>query len=108
MSGIVKLFVFVPTTHTDVVRQALGDAGAGRLGEYTHCSFSVLGTGRYRSGEASNPFIGTPGEFSEVIEEKIEWVCERARLPEILAALRRVHPYQEIAFDIVPLEEWRG
>jgi len=66
----------------------------------------VLGKGRYLAGESSNPFIGTAGEFAEVDEEKIEWVCERRRMPAILQALRESHPYEEIAFDVVPLEHW--
>lgn len=106
MTELVKLFVFVPLTHTEAVRKALGDAGAGHIGAYTHCSFSVLGKGRYRSGDSSKPFIGAAGEFAEVEEEKIEWVCERGRMPTILAALRQAHPYEEIAFDVIPVEHW--
>lgn len=79
MSKLVKIVVFVPKTHTDVVRQAMGDAGAGRIGNYSHCSFSIDGIGRYKPTERAKPFIGEVGKFEEVTEERIECVCERKK-----------------------------
>ena len=61
MDEIVKLVIFVPLTHTDIVRKAVGDAGAGKLGNYTHCTFSTKGVGRYIPGDGSHPFIGEVG-----------------------------------------------
>lgn len=99
----VKIVVFVPKTHTDIVRQAMGDAGAGMIGNYSHCSYSVNGTGRYKPQEGAKPFIGQVGKFEEVEEERIECVCEKRKAKDVIAAIKKVHPYEEVAFDIYPL-----
>lgn len=103
MSEFVKLVVFVPTTHGDVVRQALGDAGAGRIGNYSHCSYSSVGTGRFKPLDGAHPAIGEVGKLEEVEEERVECICERSKAKEVLTAVKRVHPYEEVAFDIYPL-----
>ncbi|KKU92177.1 MAG: hypothetical protein UY21_C0004G0012 [Microgenomates group bacterium GW2011_GWA1_48_10] len=99
----VKIVVFVPKTHTDVVRKAMGDAGAGKIGLYSNCSYSVDGIGRYRPLEGAHPTIGEVGKFEEVIEERIECVCDRDKAKEAVAAVRKGHPYEEVVFDIYPL-----
>ncbi|MDP3955135.1 MAG: hypothetical protein Q8Q15_02100 [bacterium] len=103
MNEQVKIVVFVPKTHTNEVRQAMGEAGAGRIGLYSHCSYSVDGVGRYKPLEGANPKIGKVGKFEEVQEERIECVCERSKAKEVIEAMRKVHPYEEVAFDIYPL-----
>ncbi len=100
---VVKIVVFVPKSHTDIVRQAMGDAGAGKIGNYSHCSYSVDGIGRYKPLEGANPTIGEVGKFEEVEEERVECVCERKVAKEVIKAIRKVHPYEEVAFDIYPL-----
>jgi hypothetical protein len=104
MSENVKLVVFVPLTHADVVRKALGEAGAGKIGNYDFCSFSSRGVGRYRGNENSNPTVGIAGEFTEVEEERIEVLVSRAILQSVIEKVKLVHPYEEVAFDIYPLE----
>lgn len=99
----VKIVVFVPKTHTDVVRQAMGDAGAGKIGNYSHCSYSIDGVGRYKPLEGAKPFIGKVGKFEEVEEERIECVCEVGKAKGVISAMRKAHPYEEVAFDIYPL-----
>jgi len=103
MSERVKIVVFVPRSHAEAVRQAMGDAGAGRIGSYSHCSYSVEGTGRYIPLAGANPTIGGVGEYEAVEEERIEAVCERKQAKEVLRAIRKVHPYEEVAIDIYPL-----
>jgi hypothetical protein len=98
-----KIAVFTPLSHAKAVRQALAEAGAGHIGNYDSCSFSSLGTGRFRGGESTKPFIGKPGELEEVDEEKIEVICPHEKLDEVLAAVRKVHPYEEPAIDVYPL-----
>jgi hypothetical protein len=105
MAELVKLVVFVPVTHADQVRSALGDAGAGGIGNYTHCSFSVRGIGRFRPIAGANPFLGRIGELEEVEEERVEVIVERSRIRETIAAMRRAHPYEEPAFEVYPLLE---
>ena len=99
----IKIVVFVPKTHSDIVRQAMGDAGAGKIGNYSHCSYSVDGIGRYKPLEGSHPAIGQIGKFEQVEEERIECVCDRSKSKEVLNAIRKVHPYEEVAIDIYPL-----
>lgn len=100
----VKLVVFVPLTHADAVRQALGEAGAGKIGNYDFCSFSSRGTGRFRGNEKANPSIGEAGKYEAVDEERIEVIMPRKILKEVIEKVKSVHPYEEVAFDIYPLE----
>lgn len=100
---LVKIVVFVPKSHTDIVRRAMGDAGAGKIGNYSHCSYSVDGIGRYKPLEGANPAIGEVGKFEEVQEERVECVCERTKAKEVIKSIKQVHPYEEVAFDIYPL-----
>ena len=102
----VKLVVFVPLSHADTVRQALGEAGAGKIGNYDFCSFSSRGTGRFRGNEKSNPAIGELGKYEEVEEERIEVVVPQEILKEVVEKVKNVHPYEEVAFDIYPLEDF--
>ena len=102
-SNLVKLVFFVPTTHSDVVRRAMGDAGAGQLGEYSHCSFSSTGTGRFIPGKNAQPHVGAIGILEEVEEERVETLCEKEKVKLVVEAIKHVHPYEEVAFDIIPL-----
>ena len=102
----VKLVVFVPLTHTDIVRQALGEAGAGKIGNYDFCSFSSRGVGRFRGNENSNPAIGEAGKYESVEEERIEVLVPRIILSEVIESMKKVHPYEEVAFDVYSLENY--
>jgi len=103
----VKIAVFVPASHSDVVRQALAQAGAGRIGNYDSCSFSARGIGRFRPLKGAHPFIGSvvdgEGRIEEVEEERIEVICPSEILDAVLAAVKKVHPYEEPAIDVYPL-----
>ena len=96
--------VFVPVSHADIVRRALGEAGAGKIGNYDFCSFSSRGIGRFRGNENSNPAIGKAGQFEEVEEERIEVIVPREILKDVIKKMKAVHPYEEVAFDIYLLE----
>ena len=100
---IVKIVTFVPETHADIVREAIGNAGGGHIGNYTHCTFSVKGVGRFKPGEGAHPITGAIGRLESVQEEKIEFVCERVLAKKVMEAIRRVHPYEEVPFDVYPL-----
>lgn len=103
----VKIVVFVPESHADRVREAMGEAGAGVIGNYTHCTFSSKGVGRFRPGAGAQPHIGTVGTLEAVEEERIETVCPRERMHDVIAAIKRVHPYEEVALDVYPLEQYQ-
>jgi len=104
-SKYVKLIVHVPESHADIVREAMGKVGAGKIGNYTFCNFSVKGIGRFKPGEGAHPAIGEVGIVESVAEERIEVRCEREILKNVIAAIKRVHPYEEVAYDVYPLEE---
>lgn len=99
-----KLVVFVPEQNAAEVRQALGKAGAGAIGNYSNCSFSLLGTGTFLPGENTNPHIGVRGQLETVQEERIETIYPEHLEKRVLAALLKAHPYEEVAYDIYHLE----
>lgn len=100
---MIKLVVFVPETHAEQVKLALFDAGAGRQGDYEHCCWQSSGTGQFRPCEGSDPFIGSKGELSRVPELRIEMLVDDERIEDVVKALRHAHPYEEPAFDCLPL-----
>ncbi len=99
-----KLIVYVPLTHTDIVREAIGQAGGGKLGKYSFCSFSTRGTGRFKPEGDAKPHIGTVGKLEMVEEERIEVTCDAAVVTDVIAAIKKVHPYEEVALDVYSLE----
>jgi hypothetical protein len=103
MKELVKLVVFVPEENADAVRQALGEAGAGKIGDYTFCSYSIKGVGRFKPGDEANPHIGSAGKLEAVDEERIEVACEKNQVPDILKVIKDVHPYEEVVIDIYPM-----
>jgi hypothetical protein len=99
----VKIVTFVPPENADELRMALGEAGAGIIGEYSFCSYSSIGEGRFLPSNSAQPHVGEAGRYEIVKEERIEVVCDRTHAKEVIAALRAVHPYEEVAFDVYPL-----
>ena len=98
-----KLVVFAPLDAADEVRSAITGAGAGHLGDYDSCTFSTPGEGRFRPLEGANPTIGSVGEPETVEEVRIESVVPRHLRDRVVAALLAAHPYEEPAYDVVPL-----
>ncbi len=104
---LIKLVTFVPQAHADSVRSALFNAGAGNIGEYDSCSYNLQGVGTFKAKEEANPFVGRVGELHLENEVRIETILPRFRQTEVLRALISVHPYEEAAYDLYPLEnEW--
>jgi len=98
-----KLVVFVPPEALDAVRDALFDAGAGRIGGYERCSWYTEGTGTFLGGEETSPTVGEPGREERVPELRLETVFPAAQHERVVAALRAAHPYEEPAFDVYEL-----
>lgn len=98
-----KLVTFCPAAHADTVRMALFDAGAGTIGNYDQCSFNTEGTGTFRAGEDTDPFVGKTGELHREPETRIEVIFPAWKEQPVLAALRAAHPYEEIAYDCYQL-----
>ena len=98
-----KLVVFVPEGALDSLRDALFAAGAGRIGAYERCSWYTPGTGTFLGGEGTAPTLGERGREERVAELRLETVFPAERQADVLAALRRAHPYEEPAFDVYQL-----
>jgi hypothetical protein len=98
-----KLVVFVPREALDAVRTALFEAGAGRIGDYEHCSWYTQGTGTFLGGEGTNPTLGEAGREQRVAELRLETIFPEEKQEDVIAALRRAHPYEEPAFDVYAL-----
>lgn len=104
-SGLIKkLTVFVPRTHVESVRTALFEAGAGAIGDYDECSFNSIGYGTFRAGQDANPTLGEIGQQERVEETKIEVVFPSFKERSILVAMYSAHPYEEVAHDLITLE----
>ncbi|GMW02874.1 MAG: GTP cyclohydrolase 1 type 2 [Candidatus Hydrogenedentota bacterium] len=101
---MLKLVTFVPEAHLHTVRRAVCEAGAGIIGDYTQCSFSAPGTGTFLPGHRTNPFSGKKLEVNEEPERRLEVILPKARQTPVLLALMSAHPYEEPAFDMIPLE----
>jgi dinuclear metal center YbgI/SA1388 family protein len=99
-----KLVVFVPVGSEDPVRQALGDAGLGVIGRYSHCSFASPGQGTYRPLPGAQPFQGKVGELSRAEEVRLEILAPKSLLPTALSRLKAAHPYEEVAYDLYPVQ----
>lgn len=100
---MVKVVVYVPPEHVVAVREAMTAAGAGEIGHYSETSFATPGTGTFRPGPGTNPFTGEEGQFSEVSEYRLETIVPRVLLNRVVAATRQAHPYEEMAYDAIPL-----
>lgn len=98
-----KLITFVPCESLDKVRLAMSSAGAGVIGNYEQCSFNTEGTGTFRGNDASNPTVGKAGRLEHVPEVRLEMVTPGNVLTQVIDAMRATHPYEEPAFDIIPL-----
>jgi len=105
MSGrLLQLHTFVPDSHLPAVRQALFDAGAGHIGNYSDCSFWTGGTGSFRAGEGADPWVGELGADHHEPEQRLEMVFPSWLERRVLAALHAAHPYEEVAYGIVRTE----
>ena len=106
---LLKLVVYVPGEHAEKVRNAIFDAGAGVIGNYDSCSYNVSGTGTFKAGENTDPFVGEKGELHFEPEVRIETVMPEFIKRRVVAAMIDAHPYEEVAYDIYSLEnEWNG
>lgn len=99
----VKIVVTVPLESLENVRTAMCNVGAGIIGNYTNCSTSTKSIGTFKPNDEANPYIGTTNKLEYVEEEKLEVVCDINKVKEVLANLRKIHPYEEPAIDIIPL-----
>lgn len=102
-NNLVKIVCFVPQDHAERVRNSMFLAGAGHIGKYDSCSYNLEGYGTFRGGENSNPFVGTKGEMHTEKETRIETIVPKPILGGVINAMVKFHPYEEVAYDIYPL-----
>jgi len=108
VSQVDKWVVYVPPADADVVREAMFGAGAGWIGDYSHCSWSVSGTGQFLAHDGASPAIGSVGMVERVSEDRVEAVAPASARAQVLAAMRAAHPYEEPAFDVFALAALPG
>jgi dinuclear metal center YbgI/SA1388 family protein len=98
-----KLVVFCPRSHAEKVRSNMLDAGAGHIGNYSHCSFNTDGRGSFKAGEGADPYVGEIGKIHFEEEVRIETVVPKWMISRVISAMLQAHPYEEVAYDIYPL-----
>ncbi len=101
--GRVKLVWFVPADALEATRDAVFEAGAGRIGDYTRCSWYTAGTGTFLGGEGTEPAVGDSGQEEHVPELRVETVVPEGRIRDVIVALKIAHPYEEPAYDVYPV-----
>ncbi len=101
-----KLCFYVPEAHLETVKHAVFNAGGGRIGDYEHCCWQVLGQGQFRPGPQANPYLGQAGKLEKVMEYRVELVCADECIEGVVAALKQAHPYEEPAYDVVLLADF--
>lgn len=99
----IQIVVGVPHTHLYQLLDAMAAAGAGRLGEYTHCSYTSDGIGRFKPSAVANPALGAKEQLNEVPEVRVETICDREKVKQVVAAIRAAHPYEEPMLYLLPL-----
>ncbi|MED0674765.1 Nif3-like dinuclear metal center hexameric protein [Aneurinibacillus thermoaerophilus] len=100
-----KIVVYVPLSHIDIVRDAMSQTGAGWIGQYSHCTFGVRGTGTFMPRAGTNPYIGEQGKLEQVEEVRLETIMPEEAQSRVLKAMIKAHPYEEVAYDIYPVEQ---
>lgn len=101
-----KLAFFVPDSHVETVKTAVFEAGGGRIGDYDHCAWQVLGQGQFRALDGSQPYIGQLGQVEVVEEWKVELVVADELIKSAVAALKLSHPYETPAYEVWQLEDF--
>ena len=97
---VYKIVVFVPVGNKEDLKEAMFNAGAGKIGSYDRCSFETVGTGQFRPLEGSNPHSGTRNKIEIVKEVRIEMVCEKKFLKQVINAIMTTHPYEMPAYNV--------
>jgi hypothetical protein len=100
-----KLVVFVPKTHLEKVRAAVCNAGAGKIGNYDNCTFITSGTGTFRPLKGAKPYKGERGKIEKAKEARLETIIPGSIIKKVISAMKKAHPYEEVAYDVYRLED---
>jgi hypothetical protein len=94
---------YIPQSHLELVKKSMFEAGAGHVGNYDSCSFEFVGLGQFRPLQGSDPFLGKPGEVELVTEVKLEMMCKKEFIKDVIKALRESHPYETPAYYAIEI-----
>ncbi len=101
------LIIFnVPESHLEIVKTAIFEAGAGRVDNYSHCSWECRGEGQFRPLPGSNPYVGTINQLEKVTEYRVETICDEDKIADVIAALKSAHPYEVPSYQVVKMEDF--
>ena len=100
---MLKIIVFIPKNFSEKVKEEMFKAGAGKFKNYDCCSFETEGMGQFRPLKNAKPFVGSLDKLEKVLEIKVEMICEEEHLKDVISAMRKSHPYEEVAFDVISL-----
>ncbi|MFI5204955.1 MAG: Nif3-like dinuclear metal center hexameric protein, partial [Flavobacteriales bacterium] len=103
-NSLLKLAVFVPREHAEKVRAAMFAAGAGNIGNYSECSFNTTGEGTFKGSDATNPFVGEKNQQHKEVETRVEVILPIYAKSEVVNAMIKAHPYEEVAYDLYSIE----
>ena len=95
-----RINVYIPSTHLEVVKNAMFAAGAGRIGTYDQCCWQVEGLGQFRPLAGNQAFVGETNQLEQVPEYKVEMVCTDAVIKAVIQAMMSAHPYEEVAYGV--------
>ena len=98
-----QIYFYVPKESAKRVKEAMFKAGAGKIGDYAECSWECEGTGQFRALSGANPTIGKVGQLERVTELKVEMVCSRENIKDVVEALLNSHPYEEVAYGVIEI-----
>lgn len=101
-----KLTVSIPDSHLELVKDALFTAGAGQIGNYSHCCWQVLGQGQFMPLAGNHAFIGKTGQLETMAEWRVEMVVADDTIANVVQALKKAHPYETPAYDVIQLADF--
>ncbi len=104
LRSLCKIEVYVPESHLEAVKTEMFEGGAGMVGHYDCCAWQTKGEGQFRPLDGSTPFVGRHRHTETVVEYKLEVVCEERHRDAVVAALKRAHPYEEVAYAVIRIE----
>ena len=105
MSKNYQIIFYVPLEHCEAVKEAMFQAGAGKIGNYEACSFQMEGEGQFRPRDNANPFLGETDKLEKVAEYKVEMLCVAEKLESVVVAMKKAHPYEEVAYGVFEMME---
>lgn len=105
-NSLYKIEFYVPESHLEAVKTAMFAAGAGRVGDYDSCAWQTLGQGQFRPLEGANPYLGQTGKIETEPEYKVEMVCAGVLVREVIEAMKKAHPYEEVAHSVIRCEQF--